>query len=507
MRTIRRAHGFAAALLFSIAGTSCRESNAPSGPGRIAPAGAALAFSSVLPESSGELVIPLRAARVRLFRLPGEVPERAVLDTLVPFRETDPDLSLTIGIATTMVSERFGLELSLIDDQQQVAFRARDTVVSYTAGQAPPIRPVLLRYVGADTAVARIVLATDAPVIEVGQPASLRASAFLRDGRSTSARFGYAVHGTSAITVDAEGVVRAAAAVPPGVGWVVARIATGLADSIRVEAIVPAASISLSATSGHVDVGASFTLDAVTRDASGAPLARTPTWSSSDERVATVADGVVTGRARGSALIIARSGRASAEATITVGPPKVTHVEIAPRGLSLVQGEVVDLAATAFDATGAAQSGRVVAWSIIDPSVASVDDAGTVRALNGGRTSIIAMVDDVADTISVLTREPTTLAITRTATTVDDRGEIAAFLVSSFDQLGAPLDHPDAQWSVTPGATLLNARGPRTELVLREHAQVVLSAQAYGLRADLPVATAVAAAPTARFPLRPPERW
>src|SRR5690242_11847160 len=123
MRTIRRACGFPAALLLLMAGTSCREPVAPSGPGRLAPTRAALAFSSVLPEASGEPVIPLRSARVRLFRLPGETPERAVLDTVVPFGETDADVAITVGVVVTMVSERFGLELSLIDDQQQVVYR------------------------------------------------------------------------------------------------------------------------------------------------------------------------------------------------------------------------------------------------------------------------------------------------------------------------------------------------------------------------------------------------
>jgi uncharacterized protein YjdB len=585
MRTIRRARGLAAALLLSIAGTSCRDSAAPSGLGRVAPTRAALAFASVLPESSGEPVIPLRSARVRLFRLPGEVPERAVVDTVVPFSETDADVTLTLGIVLTMVSERFGFELSLIDDQQQVVYRGRDTVVAYTSGPAPAAAPVALRYVGADTAVARIELAASEPVISIGEPLPLRATAFLRDGQPSPARFGFAVHGTSAITVDGTGVLRATAPVARGSAWIVARIATGLADSIAVEAIVPTASLSLDAKTARLDVGDRLTLGAVARDAAGAVLpGRRPLWSSSNESVATVVEGVVTARALGTALITARSGRASAEAAITVGPAKVARVVpsvsslsivegasasvsvraedadgvalsgravtwsisdpriasvsssaagdatvrgltagttslmadvegvratiavavrfapaervlIVPHGLALLEGTASTLTANVFDGAGAPQQDRVVAWRSLDPTIASVDGTGLVRALAGGRAAIVAQVDGVADTISVLSRRRTTLTITRTGTTFDSRGEIADFLVSSFDQFGVLIDNPSAQWSVTQGATLVSGSGPRTQLVLRENAKVVLSASAHGLAADLPVAAARVTAP------------
>lgn len=552
----------------------------------VAPTRAALAFSSVLPESAGEPVIPLRSARVRLFRLPSEIPERSVIDTVVPFRETDPDLALTIGLVLTMVSERFGLELSLIDDQQQVVYRARDTVVAYTSGPAPPSTPVFLRYVGADTAVTRIELATDDTAIPVGEPTPVRASAFLRDGRQAPARFGFAVHGTSSITVDGAGVLRATAPVPRGSAWIVGRIVTGLSDSIAVEAIIPAASLTLSAKSARVGVGDRFTLDAVARDAAGSVLqGRRALWSSSNENVAVVTDGVVTGRARGTTVITARSGRASAEATIAVGPAKVVRVVpsasalsvaegrtasvsvraededgaalsgravtwsigdasiasvapsgaggdavvrglsvgttslvadvegvqatiavevsfaqagrvvIAPRALSLVVGTAFSLNATVFDDAGQPQNGRIVAWRSLDPAIASVDASGVVRALGSGRTDIVARIDGVADTIPVVSRQPTTLTITRTATIFDSRGEVASFLVSAFDQVGALIDNPSAQWTVTPGATLLSSNGPSTQLVLRENAKVVLSAVARGLRADLPVTMSRGSAP------------
>ena len=207
MPSLRRAGSLAAALSVSLAGITCRDMAGPTGPGRVAPTAAALAFSSVVPTESGEPVIPVQLARVRLFRLPGESPERAILDTVVPFNDVDNSKTMTIPLTLTMVSERFGIELSLLDDRAQVIYLARDTVVAYTTDAAPVTKPIVLRYAGPDTAVVRIALAPGDTTLAIGDAVSLRAVAYLRDGAKTSAWFGFAVHGSSAITVDKFGVL------------------------------------------------------------------------------------------------------------------------------------------------------------------------------------------------------------------------------------------------------------------------------------------------------------
>src|SRR4051812_39290936 len=149
MRTICRAPDVAV-LPLSIAGLSGRDLAHPTGPGAVAPSAAALAISSQLPVEQGAPLIPIRSARVRLFRLPTELPERAVLDSVIPFGDQDSERTFSVGLVLTMTSERFGLELSLIDDRQQVVYQARDTVIAYTGATPPSARPIRLRYVGAD---------------------------------------------------------------------------------------------------------------------------------------------------------------------------------------------------------------------------------------------------------------------------------------------------------------------------------------------------------------------
>jgi len=402
MRALRRLHRDVAAIVLSLAILSCRDTGGPAGTGRIAPTSAGLAVAPLLDAEPGDPVIPIRQARVRLFRLPGQTPEQAILDTIVPFLETEEDRALTLDVVLTMVNERFGMELALLDDRAQVVYLGRDTVIAYTSGPPPAAKPLRMRYAGPDTGVARITLAPRDTVFAIGDALPLRVGAFLLDGRPTSARFGFAVHGASAISVDPSGVLRARGPVAVGTTWVVMRTATGLVDSAAIGALVPARSITLTPTSGRIVVGQSVVLEAVARDSADAPLVeREPAWSSSDASVARVIGGTVTGVGVGSATITAVSERATASAVVTVFPGGVARVTIAPRTASLRVGHTATLSAETQDALGELLPTTNVSWRSLSPAVASVDASGVVRGLSFGHSAIVASVDGVSDSISV----------------------------------------------------------------------------------------------------------
>jgi hypothetical protein len=533
------------------------------GPGRQAPTAAALALSSVLPSSPGEPVIPVKLARVRLFRLPGEVPERAVLDTVVPFTDADDARALTVGVTLTMVSERFGIELSLLDDRAQVIYLARDTVVAYTTDQPPVSQPILLRYAGPDTAVTRVVLAPGDTSLAIGDAIRLRAVAYLRDGKPTSARFGYVVRGTTAITVDQEGTLRALAPVAKGSAWVVVRLATGVADSVAIGALVPAATIDVSPAEGVVAVNGQIRLVTVARDSTGAELrGRAPTWTSSDESVATVSDGVVFGRSVGRVVITGRSERAFAKSIVNVVPSRVARVVPSVGTMTLLVGSTASVSAQALDVGGFSVPGRVALWSAMDsrivvvaatgepstspvsvrgvavgtttlevsiegmratvgvivkprpagrvtivpdgllmlvtetfrafvavrdssgdfepgrratwrslsPSIVSVDSDGTVKALSTGRAAVEAMVDGISDTMPVLVRRISKLAISQVSAIIDVRGEVLTFRLTALDQNGAVIDEQQADWSIVGSSTVVDPVGATTRVVL--HGQI-----------------------------------
>jgi len=259
-----------------------------------------------------------------------------------------------------------------------------------------------MRYAGPDTGVARITLAPRDTIFAIGDPLPLRVAAFLSDGRPTSARFGFAVHGASAISVDAGGVLRARGPVAAGTTWVVTRTVTGLVDSAAVGALVPARSITLTPTSGRIVVGGSVVLKAVVRDSAGAPIVdREPAWNSSDASVASVIGGTVTGVGVGSATITAVSERATALAVITVLPAGVARVTISPRTASVRLGHTVTLSAKTQDALGELIPATAVSWRSLSPAVASVDASGVVRGLSPGHGEIVGSIDGVSDTVSV----------------------------------------------------------------------------------------------------------
>jgi uncharacterized protein YjdB len=335
-----------------------------------------------------------------------------VLDTVLPFTDADAARALTVGVALTMVSERFGIELSLLDDRAQVIYLARDTVVAYTTDQPPVTQPILLRYAGPDTAVARVVLAPGDTMLAIGDAIRLRAAAYLPDGKPTSARFGYVVRGTSAITVDQEGTLRAIAPVAKASAWVIVRLATGLSDSVAIGALVPATTLDVSPAEGVVAVNGQLRLVTVARDSTGAELqGRAPSWTSSDNSIATVSDGVVFGKSVGKVAITGRSERASAKTFVNVIPSRVARVVPSVGTMTLLVGGTANVSAQALDVGGLPVPGRAALWTSKDSRVAAVAAFGepsttplAVRGVAVGTTTLDVSIEGTRATVNVIVK-------------------------------------------------------------------------------------------------------
>ena len=117
-------------------------------------------------------------------------------------------------------------------------------------------------------------------------------------------------------------------------------------------------------------------------------------WSSSDENVATVADGVVTAVAKGTATITAASASdptIKAECLVTVlAPVAVTEVTLNKSATTLLVGWKETLTATVApeDATN-----KDIAWTSSDESVATVEN-GVVTAVAKGTADITVTTAD-----------------------------------------------------------------------------------------------------------------
>ena len=111
------------------------------------------------------------------------------------------------------------------------------------------------------------------------------------------------------------------------------------------------------------------------------------TWSSSDEAVATVTDGVVTAKGEGSATITVSSidGTVTATCAVTVDTP-VTGVSLSQTSATLQFGETLALTATVSPANA---TNKRVTWSSSNQDVATVDENGVVTAKTTAGTATI----------------------------------------------------------------------------------------------------------------------
>ena len=150
--------------------------------------------------------------------------------------------------------------------------------------------------------------------------------------------------------------------------------------------LVRASAIELSESEKTVFVGDTFTITATVKPEDA--FNRTVTWSSSDPSIATVDEnGTVTAIAKGEAIITAESAdRVKAECKVTV-EKKVAAIELSESEKTVFVGDTFTITATVKPDNA---WNRTVTWSSSDPSIATVDENGTVTAIAKGEAIITA---------------------------------------------------------------------------------------------------------------------
>lgn len=171
-----------------------------------------------------------------------------------------------------------------------------------------------------------------------------------------------------------------------------------------VEESVPVTSVSISPSSIELTEGETLQLSASVLPATATD--KSVVWSSSVPSVASVSSsGVVTAVKEGETVITARAGSQSAQCKVSVKKKQiaVTGISLDKSTLSLVKYESAQLTATVLpeDATD-----KTVTWSSTVPSIASVDETGTVKALAGGKAVITAQVGDFTASCTVTVTVP-----------------------------------------------------------------------------------------------------
>ena len=176
-------------------------------------------------------------------------------------------------------------------------------------------------------------------------------------------------------------------------------------DPIAVEGIT------LDKTTATVEEGATVTLTATVTPENATD--KTVTWSTSNEAIATVSGGVVTGVKAGEVTITAKAGDKSATCTVTV-TAAATEPEVVPvTGVTLNQTTVtldIDQSIT-LTATVAPENAtnKAVTWASDKTDVATVDANGKVTAVAAGTANITVTTQDGGKTATcVVTVNPAT---------------------------------------------------------------------------------------------------
>jgi hypothetical protein len=164
--------------------------------------------------------------------------------------------------------------------------------------------------------------------------------------------------------------------------------------------------IALQPPTAQISVGGSTLLSASVTDWRNEAMPNQPvTWESLDSTVATVSDsGVVTGLREGSTLIVARTAKRTATAQLSVVPPRVEAVTLAPKTLTMKMGGSVILRAQARDGAGRILR-RDFTWQSSDPTVATVGGNGRVTAKGPGSATITALSEAKTATADVTVAE------------------------------------------------------------------------------------------------------
>lgn len=204
---------------------------------------------------------------------------------------------------------------------------------------------------------------------------------------------------------------------------------------------------------------------------------KTVTWSSSNGDVATVSGGFVVAQGVGTATITAQAGGKSATCTVTVRPQPVPvdYINLDKQYLTLGLGEKGKIVATVFPDEA---DDKTVTWSSESPSVATVDEDGTVTAIAEGQAYIYARASNGAEVNCIVTvkGEDSYIAVesvtlgtdtltiepgdTRalTATVFPDNADDKTVTWTSSDETVATVDEYGTVTAVAPGIATITAK-------------------------------------------------
>ena len=168
--------------------------------------------------------------------------------------------------------------------------------------------------------------------------------------------------------------------------------------AVDADTTVPVTEVQLDKTTADMEVGDSLTLTATILPENA--TVQEAIWSTSDETIATVNDGVVTAVAEGEVTITATAGECTATCVITITKPApipATGVSLNVSEAKVEVGKTLTLAAAV---TPSNTTDKTITWTSSNENVATVNN-GIVAAISAGETVITASIGDFQATCKV----------------------------------------------------------------------------------------------------------
>ncbi len=123
------------------------------------------------------------------------------------------------------------------------------------------------------------------------------------------------------------------------------------------------------------------------------------TWASDDQAVATVAAGVVTGVAKGTATISATYDGKTGQVLVTITDANLVSIDVTPNGASVAAGKTQQYTAMGtYSDASVIDITRKVTWSTSDATIATTNQAGLVTGQSVGATNVVATLGAIVGT-------------------------------------------------------------------------------------------------------------
>ncbi|MDE7097202.1 MAG: Ig-like domain-containing protein, partial [Muribaculaceae bacterium] len=266
------------------------------------------------------------------------------------------------------------------------ALKAGKTTITAQAGEKTATCEITVEapFVAVDT------ITLDPTTVKLVEGRTVTLDATVSPSNATEQTVTWTSDNEAVATVDQTGKVTA---VKAGTAVITAKAGEKTATcTVTVTAkVIAVTGITLSQTEATIEEGKTATLTATVAPENATD--KTVTWSSSNEAVATVKDGVVTAVKPGTAVITAAAGDETAECTVTVTAKaiEVESITLSQTEATVNVGEPLTLVATV---TPSNATDATVTWSSSNETIATVDQDGKVTLLAEGVVVITAQAGE-----------------------------------------------------------------------------------------------------------------